>query len=318
MLNFFISRIIQSIVVLILIMVVVFIAVRMLPGDPIRMYLASNSQQTYTQEQIDHLRHEVGLDKPLYEQFIDWVGGIFKGDLGKSILRKEPVTKEIFRRLPVTAYYGGVAFIFATIIGIPLGIITAVRRGKWVDTLLTLFAYIGITTPTFWLGLILMYIFGVYLKWLPVMGYTSPFEDLWMSIKQLIMPVICLSFFTIAATARQTRSSLLEVMRADYIRTAWSKGLRERVVIWRHALKNSLIPIVTLVGMGVPMVIGGSVFIETVFNLPGIGVLATNAVFNEDYPYVQGVTLIISIVVLITNFLVELTYGWLDPRIRYD
>jgi peptide/nickel transport system permease protein len=318
MINFIINRIVQSIFVLILIMSVVFIAVRMLPGDPIRMYIASNAQQTYTEEQIQHLRHEVGLDKPLYTQYFDWVKGIFKGDLGKSILRKEPVTKEIFRRLPITAHVGGVAFIVGIAIGLPLGFITAVRRGKWIDTLLTLFAYIGITMPVFWLGLLLMYFFGIYLKWLPVMGYTSPFTDFWLGTRQLVMPVICLSFFSIAATARQTRSSLLEVMRQDYIRTAWAKGLRERVIIWKHALKNSLIPIVTLVGMGVPMIIGGSVLVEQVFNLPGIGVLLTNAVFNEDYPYVQGIVLIISGVVLITNFLVELTYGWLDPRIRYD
>lgn len=318
MINFIINRIVQSIIVLILIMIIVFIAVRLLPGDPIRIYLASNTQQTYTQEQIDYLRHQVGLDKPIYMQFIDWAGGILKGDLGNSILRKEPVTKEIFRRLPITLHVGGVAFIFGNSIGIILGIITAIRRGKWIDTLLTLFAYVGITTPVFWLGLILMYIFGVYLRWLPVMGYTSPFTDFWMSTKQLIMPVICVAFFSIAATARQTRSSLLEVMRQDYIRTAWAKGLRERVVIWKHALKNSLIPTVTLLGMGVPMIIGSNIFVEQVFNLPGIGVLLTNAVFNEDYPYVQGIVLIISGVVLVTNFLVELTYGWLDPRIRYD
>jgi peptide/nickel transport system permease protein len=318
MINFVINRFIQSIFVLILIMIVVFIAVRLLPGDPIRMYLASNQQQSYTQEQLDYLRHEVGLDKPLYGQFFDWIKGILKGDLGNSILRKEPVTKEIFRRLPITAHVGGVAFLVGIAIGLPLGIITAVRRGKWVDTLLTLFAYIGITIPVFWLGLLLMYFFGIYLKWLPVMGYTSPFDNFWLSTRQLVMPVICLSFFSIAATARQTRSSLLEVMRQDYVRTAWSKGLRERTVIWRHALKNSLIPIVTLVGMGIPMIIGGSVLVEQVFNLPGIGVLMTNAVFNEDYPYVQGIVLIISGVVLLTNFLVELTYGWLDPRIRYD
>ncbi len=318
MINFIINRIIQSIIVLIIIMIVVFITVRLLPGDPIRMYIASYTQQTYTEEQIQQIRHEVGLDKPLLEQFVDWVGGIFHGDLGKSILRKEPVTKEIFRRLPITAHVGGVSFIVGIAIGIPLGIITAIRRGKWVDTLLTLFAYIGITIPVFWLGLLLMYFFGIYLKWLPVMGYTSPFDNFWLSTRQLIMPVICLAFFSIAATARQTRSSLLEVMRQDYIRTAWAKGLRERVVVWKHALKNSLIPIVTLVGMGVPMIIGGSVLVEQVFNIPGIGVLMTNAVFNEDYPYVQGLVLIISCVVLLTNFLVELTYGWLDPRIRYD
>lgn len=318
MVNFIINRIVQSIIVLFLIMTVIFIAVRLLPGDPIRMYISSNTQKTYTEEEIQYIRHQVGLDKPLPLQYVDWIKGVFHGDLGTSILRKEPVSKEIFRRLPITAHIGGLAFVFGIMVGVPLGIITAVRRGKWIDTLLTLFAYVGITIPVFWLGLLLMYFFGIYVKWLPVMGYTSPFTDFWLSTRQLVMPVICLSFFSIAATARQTRSSLLEVMHQDYIRTAWSKGLRERVVIWKHALKNSLIPIVTLVGLGIPMIIGGSVLVETVFNIPGIGVLMTNAVFNEDYPYIQGVVLIISAVVLLSNFLVELTYGWLDPRIRYD
>ena len=318
MINFIIRRFIQSLVVLILMTTVVFIAVRLLPGDPIRMYITANTERQYSEEEIAYVRHQVGLDKPLFLQYIDWIKGIAQGDLGKSILRKEPVSKEIFRRLPITAHIGGLAFVFGVMIGVPLGIVTAVRRGKWVDTLLTLFAYIGITIPVFWLGLLLMYFFGVYLKWLPVMGYTSPFDNFWLSTRQLVMPVICLSFFSIAATARQTRSSMLEVMQQDYIRTAWSKGLRERAVIFTHALKNSLIPIVTLVGMGVPMIIGGSVLVETVFNLPGLGVLMTNAVFNEDYPYVQGVVLLISTVVLVSNFVVELTYGWLDPRIRYD
>jgi peptide/nickel transport system permease protein len=318
MTNFIIRRIIQSIIVLVLITAVVFIAVRLLPGDPIMMYISSYTQQQYTQAQIQLIRHEVGLDKPMPVQYYDWVTGLLHGNLGTSILRKQPVTIQIFQSLPVTAYVCCVAFIIGILIGLPLGIITAVRRGKWIDTLLTLFAYVGITIPVFWLGLILMYVFGVYLKWLPVMGYTSPFDNFWMSTKQLIMPVICLSFPSIAMTSRQTRSSLLEVMRQDYIRTAYSKGLRERVVIWRHALKNSLIPIVTLVGLGVPMIIGGNVLVEEVFNLPGIGVLMTNAVFNADYPYVQGIVLIISVVVLVTNLLVELTYGWLDPRIRYD
>jgi peptide/nickel transport system permease protein len=318
MISFIIRRFVQSLVVLILMTTVVFIAVRLLPGDPIRMYVTVNTQRQYTEEEITYLRHQVGLDKPLFIQYIDWIKGIARGDLGKSILRKEPVTKEILRRLPITAHIGGLAFVVGVMIGVPLGIITAVRRGKWVDTLLTLFAYIGITIPVFWLGLLLMYFFGVYLKWLPVMGYTSPFEDFWLSTRQLVMPVTCLSFFSIAATARQTRSSMLEVMQQDYILTAWSKGLQERAVIFKHALKNSLIPIVTLVGMGIPMIIGGSVLVETVFNLPGLGVLMTNAVFNEDYPYVQGVVLLFSVVVLISNFAVELTYGWLDPRIRYD
>ncbi len=318
MVNFIIRRLIQSLIVLILVTLAVFFAMRMLPGDPIRMYITKNAQQAYTEEQITKIRQDLGLDKPIFMQYVDWVGGLFHGDLGYSILQKEPVSKEIFRRLPITLHIGSIAFVLGVLLGVPLGIITAVRRGKWMDTLVTLFSYIGITIPIFWLGLILMYFFGLYLKWLPVMGYTSPFTDFWLSTRQIIMPVICLAVFPIASTARQTRSSMLEVMRQDYIRTAWSKGLKERTVIVGHALKNGLIPIVTLAGMGIPMIIGGAVLEETVFNIPGMGVLARDAVFNEDYPYVQGIALIISVAVLLTNLFVELTYGWLDPRIRYD
>ena len=318
MVNFLIRRIIQSLVVLLLVTILVFFAMRLLPGDPIRMYLTATARQQYSEQEIAYMRHQVGLDKPVIVQYGDWLWGVLHGNLGESILQHQPVADEIMRRIPITLNIGGIAFILGILIGIPLGVVTAVRRGKWIDTVVTLFAYVGITIPIFWLGLLLMYFFGLYLKWLPVMGYTSPFDNLGMNLRQLVMPVMCLALFPIASTARQTRSSMLEVMRQDYIRTAWSKGLRERGVILQHALKNGLIPIITLIGMGVPMIIGGAVLEETVFNIPGMGVLAVNSVFNQDYPYVQGIVLIVSVTVLVTNLLVELAYGWLDPRIRFD
>jgi len=197
-------------------------------------------------------------------------------------------------------------------------VISAVRRGTWLDTIVTILANIGITVPIFWLGIILMYIFALELKWLPVFGYTSPFNDFWMSTRQLVMPVFCLAIFSLSSIIRQTRSSMLEVMRQDYIRTAWSKGLRERVVIYRHALKNGLIPVITLIGMSLSMVIGGSVLIETVFNIPGLGRALVTAVFTKDYQVVQGFSLIIAAVVLVTNLIVDISYGWFDPRIRYN
>jgi peptide/nickel transport system permease protein len=240
------------------------------------------------------------------------------GDLGNSILQRVPVSDEVFRRIPITFHIGFLAFLLGLVIGIPLGIISAVRRGTWLDTLVTTIANLGITVPAFWLGFLLIYLFAMDLNWLPVMGYTSPFTDFWLNTRQLIMPVFCLALFPIASITRQTRSSMLEVMRQDYIRTAWSKGLKERGVIVKHALKNGLIPIVTLAGMGVPMIVGGAVLIETVFNIPGMGRLAVTSVLNQDYPYVQGVVLIVSTAVVFINFAVELTYGWLDPRIRYD
>jgi peptide/nickel transport system permease protein len=316
--TFVLRRLIQSIVVLILVSIIVFTAMRLLPGDPIRLLVTTSESASYSEEQMALLRHQNGLDRPVVVQYFSWLGGVAHGDFGKSILDRLPVTNEIYKRLPVTFYLGALAFASGLIFGIPLGVLAAVRRGTWVDTLVTTLSNLGITVPQFWLGMLLVLLFGLTWKWLPVMGFTSPFEDFWMSTKQAIMPVICLAVFPIASTARQTRSSMLEVMRQDYIRTAWAKGLRERFVIFRHALKNGLIPVITLAGMGVPIIVGGTVLIETVFNIPGMGRLAITSVINQDYPYVQAIILIIAAVVLFFNFFVELAYGWIDPRIRYD
>jgi peptide/nickel transport system permease protein len=316
--TFALRRLIQSIVVLILVSVIVFVAMRLLPGDPIRMLITTSEESSYSEQQMALLRHENGLDRPLVVQYFSWLGGVVHGNFGKSILDRLPVTIEIYKRLPVTFHLGSAAFIVGLLLGIPLGVVSAIRRGSWVDTLVTTLANLGITVPQFWLGMLLVLLFGLTLKWLPVMGYTSPFVDFWMSTKQAIMPVICLAVFPVASTARQTRSSMLEVMRQDYIRTAWAKGLRERNIIFRHALKNGLIPIITLAGMGVPIIVGGTVLVETVFNIPGMGRLAITSVLNQDYPYVQAIILIIAAVVLFINFVVELAYGWIDPRIRYD
>jgi len=291
---------------------------RLLPGDPILMLVTASQAESATQEQIDALREEFGLNKPLVVQYFDWMGGVVRGDLGKAILQRAPVGKEIIRRLPITLNLGILTFIISVIIGIPAGIICAVRRGTWLDTIVTFLTNIGITIPNFWLGIILIYIFAVNLKWLPVQGYTSPFTDLGKNLQQIIMPVLCLSVFPVASAARQTRSSMLEVMHQDYIRTAWSKGIRERAVILRHGIKNALIPVVTLMGMSISMIIGGAVIMETVFNIPGMGRLAVASVLNQDYPYVQGITLIIAITVVLANLLVDIINGWLDPKIHYD
>lgn len=317
MLTYIIRRLLLAVLILVLTTVIVFLAMRLLPGDPILMLVSSETAQEFNEERLIQLRHEFGLDKPMVFQYLDWIGGVFQGDLGVSILHQSPVSDEILRRLPITFHIGALAFIIGHIIGIPAGIISAVRRGKWLDNVITTFANIGITIPNFWLGILLMYAFGLHLNWLPIMGYTSPFDDFFLSTKQLIMPLICMVLFPIAGSARQARSSMLEVLHKDYIRTAWAKGLKERTIIARHALRNGLIPIVTLAGMGVPHIIGGAVFVETVFNIPGIGRLAVNSVISQDYPYVQGITLIVAAVVVVTNLVVDIAYGWLDPRIRY-
>ena len=195
--------------------------------------------------------------------------------------------------------------------------IAALRRGTWIDTLATTVANVGVTIPVFWLGLLLIYTFGLKLGWLPIAGYESPFDNLWLSIKKAIMPVICLSIVGLSMNARQMRSSVLEVAQQDYVRTAWSKGLRERVIVLRHMMKNSLIPVITLLGIGVGFVIGGSVLVETVFAIPGVGRLLVTSVFAQDYVVVQSGTLVLAIIIMLSNLVVDLTYGWLDPRIRY-
>jgi peptide/nickel transport system permease protein len=318
MVSYIIRRLFQSIIVILIVSIIVFAGMRLLPGDPIYMIINRNSVQNITQEEIDKIRHEAGLDRSMAIQYFDWLGGVFQGDLGKSILNKRPIMDDLKKRIPVTVYIGALAFLISLIIGIPAGIFSAIRRGTWMDTLVTTIANIGITIPIFWLGIILMWVFAVKLHWLPTSGFTSPFENFWMSTKQIIMPVFCMAIFAIAGNARQARSSMLEVLRQDFIRTAWSKGVTERTVIIGHALKNSLIPIVTLAGMGIAGIFGGSVLIEQVFNIPGMGRLAVDSLFQVDYTYTQGITIVMTAIIVFSNLLVDLSYGWLDPRIRYN
>jgi peptide/nickel transport system permease protein len=315
--TFIIRRLLHAIIVVIIISLLTFSAMHYLPGDPILIFISQNEFTTFTKEQLDILRHEIGLDKSLPSQYINWVSNLFHGDFGKSIIYNDKVSTLIAERLPVTLYFGLVAFVFSSLTGILLGTIAAIRQGKWADALVTALANLGITAPVFWFGILMIWLFGLQFHWLPIQGYTSPLKDFGLSIRHLIMPVICLSVLTVASGARQTRSCMLEVIRQDYIRTAWSKGLTEKNVILKHALKNGLVPVITLLGISVANIFGGSVLVETVFNIPGMGRLLVNAVFAQDYPVVQGVILITSMVVVLTNLLVDISYGWLDPRIRF-
>jgi peptide/nickel transport system permease protein len=227
-----------------------------------------------------------------------------------------PVANLLKARIPVTLYLGLLALLVSSILGILLGMISALRRGKAIDVLVTIVANIGVTVPIFWLGIMLIYIFGFTLRWVPVMGYTSPFTDFWLSTKQIIMPVICLSSFVLGAIARQTRSSMLEVNRQDYIRTAWAKGLSERLVVIKHILKNGMIPVFTLTGIEVSQLLGGAVLVETVFSILGMGRLVVDGVLGLDYPIVQAVVLFMAVFVTFVNFIIDISYGWLDPRIQ--
>ena len=316
--TYIIRRVLQSFIVIILLTFLVFTAMRLLPGDPLILYCTQGQMVNLEDEELNRLRHEWGLDKPIPVQYFDWIVNVFQGNLGKSIVYSDNVSTLILERMPVTVYIGVTAISLGAIIGITFGMLCALRRGKWIDTILTFLANIGITAPPFWVGILLIYLLSLKLDWLPVQGYISPFKDLWMSIKSIIMPVFCLSLFCLASMARQTRSSMLEVVRQDYIRTALSKGLKERVIVLRHTIKNAMIPVITMLGMQVRVAFGGSVIIETVFNVPGFGRLMVEAVFTQDYQIVQGGVMIIASIILFANLLIDISYAWLDPRIRYS
>jgi len=318
MIVYIIRRSIQAFIVIFAVSVLIFLLMRLLPGDPLSLYIARSELEITTPEQYHALLVQFGMDKPLPMQYFTWVGNMFRGDFGISFIYNTNVSTLIAQRFPVTAHLSVLALVLACILGIGAGLVCAVRRGGKLDTAVTSVANFGISIPIFWLGILMVYVFGLYLKWLPTQGYTSPFDDFWLNSRKLIMPVICMAVTSLASVTRQSRSSILEVIQQDYIRTAWAKGLKERTIVIRHVLKNGLIPVVTLTGMQVSHIFGGSVLIETVFNIPGMGRLMVNSVFARDYPIVQGCTILFALVVVIVNLLVDVSYGWLDPRIRYS
>ena len=285
-----------------------------MPGDPAATMLGLEA----TPEEINAMRHELWLDRPFLVQYGHWVYNLFQGDLGISIMYRDPINSLLASRLPITLYLSFLALVMSTFVGILAGIICAVRRGGILDQLISLCANVGIAIPVFWLGILGIYFFGYKLGWLPMQGWVSPLDDFILSTKSAIMPVILLAVPGIAVMARQTRSSMLEVIRQDYIRTAFSKGLRERVIVIRHALRNALIPVLTLLGLQVRVLIGGSVLVETVFNLPGMGRLLVIGAFNKDFLVMQAGVLLMGGIVCLANLLVDVSYGWLDPRIRYE
>lgn len=257
----------MAVFVIFIVTLLSFMLLQMVPGDPVRVMLGLDASQ----DEVAALRKELWLDRPVVVQYGHWMGNIFKGDFGKSLMYRENVRDLVVERLPKTLTLSLLALLLASTLGISAGIICAITRGSALDQAVSVLANTGIAIPVFWLGILGIYLFGLKLGWLPIQGFTSPLDNFWLGIRQLIMPVICLAVSGLATMTRQTRSSMLEVIRQDYIRTARAKGLKGRVVIIRHALKNALIPIVTLLGMAVPILVGGSVLAETVFNIPGMG-----------------------------------------------
>ena len=285
--------------------IIIFMILHLAPGDPVDLIVGPNA----TPEVYENIRRSLGLDQPLLTQYFVFIRNLLKGDLGTSILQQRPVIDMLIQRLPVTLEVGLWALVVSFAIAIPIGILAAVHRNSKLDYAAMSFALVGISMPTFWFGLILLYIFAFRLGWFPVSGYGT-----W---QHLILPVIAVGFTDAAVTARMVRSSMLEVIGQDYIRTARAKGLKEGKVINKHALKNALIPIITLLGMRIGWIVGGSVTLEIVFNRPGIGRLMVDAIFARDYPVVQGAMLALTAFILLGNLLADLLYAVADPRIKY-
>lgn len=310
--KFILKRVLISVVVVILVSVFAFSLMHILPGDPARLALGEEASQ----EDVDALRVELHLDKPLMEQYFIWIDGLLHGDFGRSITYHRPVADIMAERLPRTVAIGLPALCISVTIGICVGVVSAVKRGKWIDQVLTFLVTIGVGTPVFWVGILSIYLFAMKLQILPIQGFTSPSEDFGQYVYKAILPVFCLSLPLIASVGRQTRTNMLDVINQDYIRTARANGIHSGSIIFKHALRNSLIPIITVVAMQVRVVIGGSLIVEQVFNIAGIGQLLQTAIGNRDYLIVQSAVLLISLVTVLCNLLVDILYGVVDPRIR--
>jgi peptide/nickel transport system permease protein len=291
----------------------VFVVMRAVPGDVVTLQLADSGA---SQEQVQALKSELGLDKSIPAQLGDWISNAVRGDLGTSLWSGQAVTEMILNRLPVTLQLSIMSIILATLIGIPIGVISAVKHNKFIDHFLRVISVGGLSIPNFWLGLILLTVLSLALKWIPPLGYKSFTENPIVNIQQMILPSICLAITLSASIVRMTRSAVLEVLHSEFIRTVRSKGAKERVVIFRHALRNSLVSVITLIGLQVGYLLGGTVVLESIFSLPGLGSLIFETVTARDYPVVQASVLIFGAMFLVVNLLVDVMYGWVDPRIR--
>ncbi len=317
MLRFLMQRLLALIPVLFVVAVVVFLILRLTPGDPAAVIAGNNA----TNEDIDRIREQLGLTKPLITQFMIWLGNVVQGDLGYSFYLNKPVTELIAQRIEPTLSLAAGTMVLAVLVAVPLGTLAAWRMGGWLDRILSGFAVAGFSVPVFVIGYVLIWVFAIELQWLPVQGYRRLFGDASQGIvawaAQLVLPWCTLATIYVALIARVTRASVSEALTEDYIRTARAKGITEQMVLLRHALANAAVPIVTVIGIGIALLIGGVVVTETVYSIPGLGSLTVDAVLNRDFPVIQGVVLFFSLLYVLINLLVDLSYLWLDPRIRY-
>jgi peptide/nickel transport system permease protein len=313
MLAFVARRLLATVPVLAMVAVFVFLMLRLTPGDPAAIIAGQNA----TGAQIAAIRDQLGLNQPIVVQFTIWVGKLLRGDLGQSFFFKAGVAELIGERIGPTLALATVTMFITVLVAVPLGVLAAYKHGGWVDRLVMGFSVLGFSVPVFVLGYLLIYVFAIEIKLFPVQGYRSLTAGLWPFLERLVLPGITLSVIYIALIARITRASVLEVLGEEYIRTAYAKGLSNRVVLMRHALRNAAVPIVTVIGIGVALLIGGVVVTESVYNIPGLGRLTVDAVLARDYPTIQAVILLFSFVYVLINLLIDLSYTLLDPRIRY-
>jgi peptide/nickel transport system permease protein len=296
---------------------VVFLIMRVIPGDVSLLILGGDQTGRIDPQQLAALRHQLGLDQPLAVQFASWLWGVLRLDFGNSLWTGQPVIEEVLIRLPLSLEVAILATIVSVLLAVPLGMLAAVRQDTWVDYAIRVVSIGGQAIPSFWVGILVILFLVIYFGWGPPLEFTPPWVDPWANFQQLVWPVVTIGYRYAAVTTRMTRSTVLEVLREDYIRTAWAKGLRERAVVIRHALKNAMLPVVTLVGTEFAFLIGGLVVTETVFTLNGVGRFVVDAVAHRDYPVVQALVFLIALSFVVVNLLIDLTYAWLDPRIRY-
>src|SRR3989440_2265077 len=313
MLPFLAKRLLQLIPTLFFVSAIIFGLQQLLPGDP-ALAMAGEERDPAV---LDQIRQQYRLDRPVYVQYLYWIGGVLSGNLGESMRLKEPVLTLIAQKFPVTLQLALMAIAISLAIGVTAGVISAVKRGTTVDYAVNALALWGISTPNFWLGILLIFLFAVHLGWLPASGYVSPFEDLKANLAAMIMPAFVLGNAIAAVLMRHTRSAMLQVLSSDYVRTARAKGLNERVVVLKHALRNALIPIITLGALEFGTLLSGAVLTEQVFSIPGFGKLIVDAVFNRDYSVVQGVVLFTATVYIMLNLLADLAYFLVNPRMRH-
>jgi len=313
--RYVVTRFLLMIPTLLAVAVLIFLLVRVVPGDIVELRLVSGG--TYvTKDVIQAERARLGLNKPIWNQFVDWMVGLVRLDFGVSMWSGDKITHEIAIRLQLSLELAILATIIATVLAIPLGTLAAVRRGTWIDQAVQLFSVAGLAVPSFWLG-ILMILFLLTRGWLPPLTFTPLWQNPAANLAQLIWPALAVGYRYSAVAARMTRSAMLEVLREDYIRTAWSKGLNQPVILWRHALRNALLPVTTVIGLEFAFLIGGLVVTEQVFNLNGIGKLIVDAISHRDYTLIQGLMLLVAAGYILANFIVDIVYAWLDPRISY-